>query len=85
MNTLLPISSSLVERIAQTSKSLRSFQSLEYDPTTTVISIVTESLAAHRLFDQKGETDFRKTKKSKKRVQRVADHSRIELLRRFSA
>ncbi len=68
MNTLLQMSSSLVERIAQPPKSLRAYQSLEYDPTTTVISIVTESLAAHRMLDLKHEAESKAKKECQKRL-----------------
>ncbi len=85
MNTLLQMSSSLVERIAQPPKSLRAYQSLEYDPTTTVISIVTESLAAHRMLDLKHEAESKAKKNAKKGLQKITDRTRIELLRRISA
>lgn len=85
MNTLLPTSSSLVERLAQSAKSLRSYRSLEYDPTTTVISIVTEKLVPHRMFDLANEVDFKLKKKPKKSARKAADRTRIEMLRRISS
>ena len=82
MNTLQPSSSKLVERDAQ--RNLRAYQSLEYDPSTTVVSIVTENLAPSRINEALEEVARKRGVKSMQRLQQD-ENQPLDLLRKYSS
>lgn len=82
MNTPQHLSSQLADRDAQTQRGLRAYQSLEYDPATTVLSIVTENLAPSRINEAMEEVARRRGGKSH-RSESSDDSLPIDLLRRL--
>lgn len=82
MNTPQHLSSQLADRDAQTQRGLRAYQSLEYDPATTVLSIVTENLAPSRINEAMEEVARRRGGKSH-RPESSDDSLPIDLLRRL--
>ncbi len=85
MNTQQHLSSKLAERDAQAQRSLRAYQSLEYDPTTTVLSIVTENLAPNRINEAMEEVARKRGLKTMQRLDQNEENLPIDLLRKFSS
>lgn len=82
MNTLQPSSSKLAERDAQ--RNLRAYQSLEYDPSTTVVSIVTENLAPSHINEALEEVARKRGLKAMQRLQQE-ENQPLDLLRKYSS
>ncbi|MFN8440409.1 MAG: hypothetical protein U0175_06570 [Caldilineaceae bacterium] len=83
MNTPQHLSSQLADRDAQVQRGLRAYQSLEYDPATTVLSIVTENLAPSRINEALEEVARKRGGKSAQRMDQSDDNLPIDLLRRL--
>jgi hypothetical protein len=62
---------------------LRPFQSLEYDPATNVISIITESLVPSRAIEQMNEVLAGRRSDEKLSVRRFADTYKIAFVRQL--
>jgi len=73
----------LARKIAEVVVKLKPFQSLEYDPTTGVVSIITELLVPHEDVEQISEILARRRDDEKVAVKRYADNYKIALIRRL--
>ena len=82
MNTLQHLSSKLAERDAPVQRNLRACQSLEYDPSTTVVSIVTENLALSHVNEALEEVARKRGLKALQRLQ-SDENQHLDLLRKY--
>ena len=83
MQTSSQPSSKLSEVLAQVCIGLHPFQSLEYDPTNMVLSIITESLVPSRAVEQIAEILARRRADEKLSVRRFNDSFKIALVRQM--
>ncbi|MEZ4864488.1 MAG: hypothetical protein R3C14_24450 [Caldilineaceae bacterium] len=73
--------STLSEKIAQICLGLKPFQSLEYDPVTNTISIITECLVPSKAVDQISRIVTSRREDEKVSVRRYADKFKITFVR----
>jgi hypothetical protein len=74
---------SLSRKIAEVVVKLKPFQSLEYDPMTGVVLIITELLVPGEDIDQITEILARRREDEKVSVKRFADNYKVVLVRRL--
>ncbi len=85
MNTPTPMSSKLAEKVAQPYRSLRPFQTLECDPTTHVISIISETVVPSRTVEHFNDILAGRRTGDTSGLRRLADSQRINLIRQIKS